>query len=71
MMWFTSCIHNWQKIEDKDMLYSIRLVKSTLLNLGELEEQWQESQEFQDLVLTDLVRPLLVTCAEKLECLLH
>merc|ERR1711976_308572 len=45
--------------------------KSTPPNHGVLVELLQESQESQDLVLTDQDRLLLVTCAEVLECSLH
>lgn len=41
---------------------------STLLSLGELVEPSLVFQEFQDQVLTDLVKPLSVTCVDQVEC---
>jgi len=61
----------WEETEDKHMELIQDKVTNTVLNPGELVEQLQEFQEFQDLVPTEVVRVLLVTSAEKEECLPH
>jgi len=61
----------FQKIEDKVKELLIKPVWNTQPNHGELVEPLQEFQEFQDQVPTDQVKPLSVTCVEKVECSLH
>jgi len=50
------------------MLLELNPVCNIPPNLGVQVEPYPEFPEFQDLVLTDLVKPLSVTCVEKVEC---
>ena len=58
------------KIEDKVTPFSTKQVLNTPPNPGVQEEPSLVFQESQVLVPPELVKPLLVTCAERLECLL-
>ena len=68
---FTTYTKEFPKTEDKLTELFLIKVTDTLLNLGEPVEPSQEFQESVDQVLTDLVKPLSVTCVEKVECLPH
>lgn len=57
------------KTPDKLTLSLKMLVNNTQLNLGVLVELLLVFLEFPDLVLTELDKPLSVTCVEKVECL--
>jgi len=56
------------KTEDKVMLSFTKQELNTLLNHGEPVEPSQEFLESLEVVLPELVKPPLVTCAERLEC---
>jgi hypothetical protein len=64
----TSFIAASPKTEDKVMPSSTKPELNTPLNHGEPVEPSQEFLEFLEVVLPELVKPLLVTCAERLEC---
>jgi len=59
------------KTEDKVTPFSTKLVLSTPLNPGVQVEPSLVFQESQVPVPPELVKPLSVTCAERLECSLH
>jgi len=59
------------KTQDKPTESTQDKVTSTPLNLGELVVQWQEFQEFPEVVPTEVVRVPLVTNAVKVVCLPH
>lgn len=56
------------KTPDKVTESILMLVWNTQPNLGELVEPLLVFPEFLDLVPTELVKPLSVTCVEKVEC---
>lgn len=70
MILFTSSTPTSPRTEDKLTESNIKQVSNIQLNLGELVEPWQESQESQVQVPTDPDRELSVTCAEREECTL-
>lgn len=67
----TSFIAASPRTEDKVTPSSSRLELNTPLSHGVQVELSQESLEFLEVVPQELVKLLSVTCAERLECLLH
>ena len=65
---FSSCTPILPRTEDKLMEFISRLDISTQPNLGEQEEQWLESPEFQDPEQAEVDREPSVTSAEREEC---
>jgi hypothetical protein len=60
----------WLRIEDKHTPSILRLVCNIQLNHGVQVELLPEFPELLDLVHTEVVKLLLVTCVERVECLL-